>query len=174
MIKRICQQLKELRIESGLTHYAISKKLGTLANQIAKIENGQVIPRLDSVVKLAHIYGYELQLVKSLEVERTNKLEEKIQKMIAELNEESSTKWEDERFIALNNFTAGEFTYIFDLQVGKYETSFFTIKATEEGWLITDSYDTTKKAELILEQVMTYCIMPILFEKNKKKWSKIL
>jgi transcriptional regulator with XRE-family HTH domain len=53
----IAKLLKELRIQSGLTQYALAKNAAISTNSYARIERGEVSPSIDTFEKLVQALG---------------------------------------------------------------------------------------------------------------------
>jgi ribosome-binding protein aMBF1 (putative translation factor) len=51
-----------LRNEAGLSQAELAKKVGTTQSAIARIEGGKVIPRIDTLTKIARACGKKLKI----------------------------------------------------------------------------------------------------------------
>lgn len=87
---------------------------------------------------------------------------EKIKLALNELNTDSSSRWEDYRHVELDNVRDGGDTLELDLAIG--HKAFFTVSVTAEGWEVIFSSAENTKASNVLEDVMTYIVMPCLFD----------
>ncbi|MGD0856691.1 MAG: helix-turn-helix transcriptional regulator [Dehalococcoidia bacterium] len=54
--------LIQLRSEAGLSQDELAKKIGTTQSAIARMESGKVIPRLESLAKIASACGKKLEI----------------------------------------------------------------------------------------------------------------
>ena len=59
--------LKEERKKLEISKYKLGKESDVSHTTIARVENGEVIPSLDTFVKLAEALGYDLELIKKSE-----------------------------------------------------------------------------------------------------------
>ena len=55
--------LIRLRAEAGLSQADLAKRVGTTQSAIARMESGKVIPRLESLQKIARSCGKALEIV---------------------------------------------------------------------------------------------------------------
>lgn len=62
-VAQIVNALCRRRIELGLTQAEVAEKAGLQQKSIARLENGNVVPRLDTVFKVANALGMELTAV---------------------------------------------------------------------------------------------------------------
>ena len=51
------KRIFELRKEKGMTQEELAEKLGTLHNQISRLENGMVNPKITTLLKVAEVLG---------------------------------------------------------------------------------------------------------------------
>lgn len=58
----IARQVIALRAASGLTQREFAERVGIKQPQLARIESGKQVPRLDTLVKLAAGAGYTLEV----------------------------------------------------------------------------------------------------------------
>lgn len=63
VVRNIGLQLQAARERRGLTQRAFAKSAGTTQSRISKIENGDVDPRISSLVELARSLDLEFMLV---------------------------------------------------------------------------------------------------------------
>lgn len=56
--------LRDLRIEKGISQAKVSELTGLSLNSIWKYDKGMNIPPIDSYIKYANAIGYDLKLVK--------------------------------------------------------------------------------------------------------------
>lgn len=61
-IAQLVNRLYERRIELGWTQEYLAQKVGCRQEQIARIENGATMPRIDTVVEIAQALGLNLNL----------------------------------------------------------------------------------------------------------------
>jgi len=54
--------LIQLRNEAGLSQEELAKKIGTTQSAIARMESGKVVPRLESLAKIASACGKKLEI----------------------------------------------------------------------------------------------------------------
>ncbi|MBE3588699.1 MAG: helix-turn-helix transcriptional regulator [Thermoanaerobacteraceae bacterium] len=59
---RISGLLIKLRNEAGLTQAELAEKIGTTQSAIARMESGKVIPKLDSLARIAMACGKRLEI----------------------------------------------------------------------------------------------------------------
>jgi len=62
-VAQIVNALYQRRIDLGLTQVEVAEKAGLKQESIARLENGNVVPRLDTVFKVAHALGMKLTAV---------------------------------------------------------------------------------------------------------------
>lgn len=62
-VAQVVNALFQRRIELGLTQAEVAQKAGLKQESIARLENGNVVPRLDTVFKVAHALGMKLTAV---------------------------------------------------------------------------------------------------------------
>ncbi len=60
---QVADLLIKLRNEAGLTQAEIAERIGTTQSAIARMESGKVLPKLDSLYKIARTCGKKLELV---------------------------------------------------------------------------------------------------------------
>lgn len=60
---RIAGLLIRLRSEAGLSQAELAKRVGTTQSAIARIESGKVVPRLESLQRIARACGKTLEIV---------------------------------------------------------------------------------------------------------------
>jgi transcriptional regulator with XRE-family HTH domain len=60
-VAQIVNRLYERRIELGWTQEYLAQKVGCRQEQIARIENGATMPRIDTVVEIAQALGLDLE-----------------------------------------------------------------------------------------------------------------
>lgn len=58
----IVRQLKEARIEQGMTQAYLAELVGTKKSNISRLESGRYNPSLDFLLKIANGLGKQLQL----------------------------------------------------------------------------------------------------------------
>lgn len=58
--KKFLSSLRELRHKSGLTHAEIFNKTGIHERNLRGYEMGKKYPRIETLLKLADFYGYDL------------------------------------------------------------------------------------------------------------------
>ncbi|MCR4418614.1 MAG: helix-turn-helix transcriptional regulator [Clostridia bacterium] len=54
--------LVKLRAEAGLSQEELARRIGTTQSAIARMESGKVVPRLESLAKIAQACGKRLEL----------------------------------------------------------------------------------------------------------------
>jgi DNA-binding XRE family transcriptional regulator len=59
---QLANLLIQLRSEAGLSQDELAKKIGTTQSAIARMESGKVIPRLESLAKIAAACGKKLEI----------------------------------------------------------------------------------------------------------------
>lgn len=64
-VAQIVNVLCRRRIELGLTQAEVAEKAGLQQESIARLENGNVVPRLDTVFKVAYALGMKLTAVEN-------------------------------------------------------------------------------------------------------------
>jgi DNA-binding XRE family transcriptional regulator len=52
----------KIRSEAGLSQEELAKKVGTTQSAIARMESGKVVPRLESLAKIASACGKKLEI----------------------------------------------------------------------------------------------------------------
>lgn len=62
-VAQIVNVLYQRRMDLGLTQAEVAAKAGLKQESIARLENGNVVPRLDTVFKIAHVLGMRLTAV---------------------------------------------------------------------------------------------------------------
>jgi y4mF family transcriptional regulator len=60
----IGQQIKQLRLDRGLTQQELALQSGLSFSFINQLERGKQTVRMDAVNKLAELFGYEINLVR--------------------------------------------------------------------------------------------------------------
>ena len=60
--KELGKAMSEARKKEGLTVYAVAKKSGLAITQIKHIEKGDKAYTLDSLIKLASVYGMSISI----------------------------------------------------------------------------------------------------------------
>lgn len=61
--ERIGRRILELRKEHGMTQEELSKKSGVGRAHIAKIESGKFSAGIDTIQKIANVFGKDIDLV---------------------------------------------------------------------------------------------------------------
>ncbi|HUW65729.1 MAG TPA: helix-turn-helix transcriptional regulator [Spirochaetia bacterium] len=59
----VADLLIKLRSGAGLTQEELAKKVGTTQSAIARMESGRILPKLDSLSKIAKICGKNIEIV---------------------------------------------------------------------------------------------------------------
>lgn len=59
----IARQLIALRKESGMSQRAFAQKLGIKQPQLARLESGKQIPKMETLNKIAREAGYNIEIV---------------------------------------------------------------------------------------------------------------
>lgn len=58
-----------LRKENGMTQEEMAEKLDTLHNQVSRLENGQVNPKITTLLKVAEVLGVSIEeLIKTVKL----------------------------------------------------------------------------------------------------------
>lgn len=70
LIVQICQKIKELRKEKGLSQKEVAEKLGTVQRQYIRYENGERELPLHHFIALAKFYGVTLDYLAGISDER--------------------------------------------------------------------------------------------------------
>jgi|UniRef100_A0A7C1J7Z1 DNA-binding XRE family transcriptional regulator len=60
---KLASLLIRLRSEAGLSQAELAKRVGTTQSAIARMESGKVIPRLESLQRIARACGKTLEIV---------------------------------------------------------------------------------------------------------------
>ena len=60
---KLIQQLKDARLAKGLTQGDLGRKLGLPQSHISRIERGETVPLLSTVIDMARLLDLELVLV---------------------------------------------------------------------------------------------------------------
>lgn len=60
---QVADLLVKLRAETGLSQEELARRVGTTQSAIARMESGKVVPRLESLAKIARACGKRLELV---------------------------------------------------------------------------------------------------------------
>lgn len=60
----INDELRRLRMEAGMTFYALAKKSGVQAKHLQLIEEGKTSPKVDTLVTILDALGYDLRFEK--------------------------------------------------------------------------------------------------------------
>lgn len=59
---RVADLLIKIRNEAGFTQAELARKVGTTQSAIARMESGKVLPKLDSLSKIAKTCGKRLEI----------------------------------------------------------------------------------------------------------------
>ncbi|MGB9888010.1 MAG: helix-turn-helix transcriptional regulator [Moorellales bacterium] len=59
---QVADLLVKLRAEAGLSQEELARRVGTTQSAIARMESGKVVPRLESLAKIARACGKRLEL----------------------------------------------------------------------------------------------------------------
>ncbi|HHW40442.1 MAG TPA: helix-turn-helix transcriptional regulator [Syntrophomonadaceae bacterium] len=59
---KLADLLLKMRSEAGLSQAELAKRVGTTQSAIARMESGKVIPRLESLAKIAAACGKKLEI----------------------------------------------------------------------------------------------------------------
>lgn len=78
-LARIIGSITNTRIEKGLTQRQLAEQCGIKQSAIARMESLQVIPRLDTVIKIANSLGIQIDV-------NTVKSEVRISNMVVDFN----------------------------------------------------------------------------------------
>jgi transcriptional regulator with XRE-family HTH domain len=70
-VAQVVNALFQRRVELGLTQAEVAERAGLKQESIARLENGNVVPRLDTVFKVAHALGMKLTAVDQHDEEAT-------------------------------------------------------------------------------------------------------
>ena len=116
---------------------------------------------------LLHNFIKNEVIVENRVVSRDSKMEKDVEvvlcRLFADLNEESSKAWADEKHLSFSNIKVDGEAIELDIGIGKWETTYHTVVMDSEGWRVVKQ----SVHNDILEDVMHYFIMPEFFSLDR-------